>query len=252
MKRPGLLSFGLFACLAVQAADSEFLPPGSLEAGSGTGVADNHVYLPGMRFPLEEPIAFLNSQVYRKGGNHGPAGNQCDQENYSMPWRDNYCEKRTHDMPMCPGGKGHQGQDIRPATCNKDRHWAVAADDGIIAHIGSYSVTLQNKNGTLFRYLHLSMSDLNVSAQERVKKGDRIGKVSNTYPGSSTTIHLHFDVKDYVIVGGKSQFVFVPPYTSLVKSYKDLRAEAAVAAKKQPSARKAAVITKPVATKTQP
>ena len=36
---------------------------------------------------------------------------------------------------MCPGGVGHQGQDIRPATC-KDNTWEVmAVVDGIITLI---------------------------------------------------------------------------------------------------------------------
>ena len=125
-------------------------------------------------------------------------------------------------MRICPSGKGHQGQDIRPATCTAKVHWVVAVEDGFIAQIGTYSVTLQSANGTLYRYLHLQMDDLAVRELDKVKRGERIGKVSNDYPGSSTTIHLHFDIKDSVIVGSKKIIAFVPPYSSLVESYKRL------------------------------
>lgn len=39
-------------------------------------------------------------------------------------------------------GEGHQGQDIRAATCEKGVHWVVAATDGTITNVGSYSVYL--------------------------------------------------------------------------------------------------------------
>ncbi|HEV7877074.1 M23 family metallopeptidase [Bradyrhizobium sp.] len=197
-------------------------PPGDLETGSGNGRADATIYFPQMRFPLETGPAFANSQVYRAGGMHGPAGDQCASANYSYPWRDVYCEKRSWTMALCPAGKGHQGQDIRPATCKKDTHWAVAADDGVIANIGTYSVTLQTANGVLYRYLHLNIGDLAVDELDHVKKGARIGKVSNWFGDTSTTIHLHFDIKGTVQVNGKSVVTYLPPYTSLVASYKTL------------------------------
>ncbi len=40
--------------------------------------------------------------------------------NYSYPWQDNFCETRDFQAGQCPGGFGHQGQDIRPATCTLD------------------------------------------------------------------------------------------------------------------------------------
>ena len=39
--------------------------------------------------------------------------------NYSYPWRDNFCEHRYFYVGQCPGGLGHQGQDIRPASCKQ-------------------------------------------------------------------------------------------------------------------------------------
>ena len=133
-----------------------FRPAGELVPKSGTGTTDTTIYLEGMRFPLESDPAFANSQVWGKGGSEGGGGGQCDASNYSYPWRDNFCEKRDWAMPLCPAGKGHQGQDIRPATCKKDLHWAVAAIDGTITKIGSYSVYLTGNGNTRVDYLHMS------------------------------------------------------------------------------------------------
>jgi hypothetical protein len=95
-------------------------PPGDLEPNSGTGRHDSTIYFPNIRFPLEQGPAYLNSQVYRPGGDHAGDGDQCDATNYSYPWRDNFCEARKWDVKFCPTGKGHQGNDIRPGTCKKN------------------------------------------------------------------------------------------------------------------------------------
>jgi murein DD-endopeptidase MepM/ murein hydrolase activator NlpD len=191
-----------------------FRPPGELEPNSGQGRVDYNVYLEGMRFPLEQSPGYANSQVYGVGGLYGPAGSQCDDSNYSYPWRDNYCETRTWDMPLCPSGKGHQGQDIRPMDCTDSVHWTVAVEDGTIIHIGSYSVYLQGDSSIRHRYLHLNHEQLAVSEGQQVKKGDRIGLVSDNFGGAPTTIHLHFDMYS----GG----LYIPTYMSLVEAYKDL------------------------------
>jgi uncharacterized protein (TIGR03382 family) len=200
-------------------------PPGELEAGN-EGRRDDRVWVPGMRFPLEASPAFPNSQVYRPGGSHGGGGGQCDARNYDYPWSDNFCEPRRWDMPLCPGGTGHQGQDIRPATCARDVHWAVAAEDGQITHIGSYSVYLQaTSSGVRHRYLHLKPSSVLVSVGQRVRRGDRIGLVSNAFFDSEgnpvgTTYHLHYDIHMHVAELGRG--AYIPPYMSLVRSYEEL------------------------------
>jgi len=205
----------------------EYSAPGVLEAAGGQGVKSEEILFPAMLFPLEAGPAYLNSQVYRPGGGKSTSHeDQCAKINYSYPWHDNFCETRGFDTPMCPGGKGHQGQDIRPRTCKKNLHWAVAVEDGIIGHIGTYSVTLQTKHGTLYRYLHLNMKELEVRSGKLVKAGDRIGKVSNDFGATPTTIHLHFEAKDSVRwADGNVTTGFLPPYTSLVSSYKKLMGE---------------------------
>jgi murein DD-endopeptidase MepM/ murein hydrolase activator NlpD len=174
-----------------------------------------------MSFPLEKGAAFANSQVYRPGGMHGGGGGQCDALNYNYPWRDNFCESRSWPVPFCPTGKGHQGQDIRPSECKKDTFWAVAVEDGVIAMIGTFSVTLQTPSGILYRYLHLN-KNLEVEELDRVKKGQRIGKVSDWFGGEATTIHLHFDAKAAFELSDERMLTFLPPYTSLIESYKKL------------------------------
>lgn len=216
----------LLCILTAHADQPTFNPPGELQKDSGAGRADPTIYYPTMRFPLAAGPAFLNSQVYRPGGNKSPvSGGQCDPGNYSYPWVDNFCEKRGWDMPMCPGGTGHQGQDIRPASCVKNLHWAVAAEKGIISHIGTYSVTLQAPSGTLYRYLHLGMNTLRVKRLDSVVRGQKIGQVSNDFGDTSTTIHLHFDIKDAVKGNKVKGMVYMPPYTSLKASYERLLSE---------------------------
>ncbi|MEJ7807817.1 MAG: M23 family metallopeptidase [Telluria sp.] len=213
------------ACSSAGAAGPSYNAPGVLEKNSGKGLVDKNVYYPHILFPLENAPAYLNSQVYRPGGNKSiVAGGQCDSVNYTYPWVDNFCESRGWDMPMCPGGTGHQGQDIRPASCKKNLHWAVAVEDGIVSHIGSYSVTLQARSGTLYRYLHLGMKGLRVKLLDDVKQGDKIGQVSSDFGDASTTIHLHFDIKDAVKGNKGKGMVYMPPYMSLQASYKRLLA----------------------------
>lgn len=202
---------------ATAAAQWSYRPPGELVAGSGDGREDDTVYAPGIRFPIESAPAYANSQVWGRGGSNGGGGSQCDAVNFSYPWHDNYCETRSWDMPLCPSGQGHQGQDIRAATCQNATHWVVAVDDGTITSIGSYSVYLTAPDGTRYDYLH--MSDVQVAVGQHVTRGQRVGKVSNQFGDSSTTVHLHFNVRKNVEGVG---FVFVPPYMSLVRAYEAL------------------------------
>lgn len=199
------------------AGDFAYLEPGDLTPGSGEGAEDYTVYAPGMRYPIEVGPSFPNSQVWGHGGGSGPGGGQCDLENYSYPWRDNYCETRSWDMPLCPSGVGHQGQDIRPSTCDAATHWTVASQAGTVTHIGGYSVYVTAADGTRFDYLHGSGNA--VSNGQALEQGERINLVDNEFGGTPTTIHLHYNIKQDVAGVG---FVFVSPYMSLVESYQEL------------------------------
>jgi len=199
-------------------------PPGSQHATGGKAFTDPTEFAPGMRFPIDQPSAWANSQVYGHGGESGPGGGQCDSANYSYPWHDNFCEARAYKTPLCPSGNGHQGQDIRPARCVKARYVAVAAEAGTITHIGSYTVYLTAEDGRLFRYLHLQMDQLKVRVGDHVERGEPIGLVSNNFGKTATTIHLHFEIKEPVTRGGKALTTFVPPYSSLIDAYRRLLA----------------------------
>jgi murein DD-endopeptidase MepM/ murein hydrolase activator NlpD len=212
------------ACTQTKPYDGKgfaYYPAGVLmPENSGKGrVGDKYIYAPGIRFPIESAPAYINSQVYGVGGYLGPKGSLCDQRNYQYPWRDNYCEKRAWSMPLCRGGKGHQGVDIRTATCEKRKYYAVAVEEGRITHIGKYTVYLRGNSGRTYRYLHLDKPTLLVKRKQKVKRGQRIGLVSNNMGKTKTSIHLHFDIKQTIKIGNRSKSVYVPPYTSLVDAY---------------------------------
>jgi len=200
-------------------------PAGGLVPGSGSGSTDPTVWAADMRFPMEAAPAYANSQVYGYGGFAAPGpGGQCDARNYAYPWRDNFCETRGWANAMCPAGKGHQGQDIRPATCVKKLHWVVAAENGVVTSIGSYSVFIRADSGRIYRYLHMDRAGIVtlLSEGQRVTRGQHIGKVSDEFGGNATTIHLHFEIKAPVTTGGTTAVIFVPTYTSLESAYQRL------------------------------
>jgi murein DD-endopeptidase MepM/ murein hydrolase activator NlpD len=200
-----------------------FDPAGQLQSGAA-GVDDATVYAPGIRFPIEQANAYANSQVYGHGGESGPGGGQCDAENYAYPWHDNFCEPRAYTTPLCPSGTGHQGQDIRPNTCKAATWTAVAVEPGVISQIGTYTVYLSGDSGRTYLYLHMQMDQLKVHIGDRVTRGQPLGLVSNNFGATSTTIHLHFEIKEPVTINGATVVTRVPPYSSLVDAYQALLA----------------------------
>jgi MYXO-CTERM domain-containing protein len=220
MKTLGLAATAaiLFYCSAAHAGGEPFyLPAGDLVPGSGSGAADETVYAPGMRYPIQDAPSYPNSQVWGVGGSAGPGGSQCDAANFSYPWRDNYCETRSWDMPLCPSGTGHQGQDIRGATCDALVYPIVASQAGTVTNIGSYSVYVTAADGMRFDYLHGGA--IAVSGSQALERGDMIGMVSNEFGGTATTVHLHFNLRQDVAGLGQ---VYVSPYMSLVAAYEEL------------------------------
>jgi murein DD-endopeptidase MepM/ murein hydrolase activator NlpD len=200
-----------------------YFPAGNLKPGTGKGVSTATVFAPGIRYPIETAPAFHNTQLYGVGGFQGPNGSLCDKKNYEYPWRDNFCETRGWDTPACPGGRGHQGQDIRAMDCKKAVHWAVAVEDGTITAVEGWNVKLKGDSGREYNYLHLAMRELSVEIGDRVRRGQRIGKVSNDFGSTGTSIHLHFEIKMNVTLPGLPPGIRkVPPYTSLVEAYKRL------------------------------
>jgi murein DD-endopeptidase MepM/ murein hydrolase activator NlpD len=217
-----------------------YYAPGELSAqDKGRGrVGDRKIYLPGIVYPLKlqsgmdkSPAgrhAHMNSQIWGYGGGgwngQGAAGGtECDARNYNPALqRDNFCEVRGWDMPMCPAGQGHQGQDIRPPACDDDKWDAVAVVDGIITQVTSNTtVRLKGGDGTEYYYLHMHPDSITVEEGASVKQGQVLGRVSNFMNGGrETTHHLHFQVKQSIAIGGTVQRVYVPVFSSLIAAYR--------------------------------
>ncbi len=208
----------------------QYLAPGYLIPGSGTGTFDETIYAPGMTFPVKGAPAFLHSQVWRPGGGMSTGG-QCDPSNYAGPWQDNFCETRSRarTSPFCTKDKIHQGQDIRAGTAAGCRQMVamrpakptlyelVAVEDGVIQYIGNYSIRLRGANsGNLYNYLHLNMAALKVKTGDTVTAGQSISYISNDFSGTPTTLHLHFEIKAPIEGEG---ITYVPPYMSLIDAY---------------------------------
>ncbi len=239
---------------------------GSLIPNSGYktfgGRADNHVYAR-IRFPISGTPAFAVSQsfmhwgdCYMKGKigrtNRKGAPYRCKlndkqlvfdesaPENFSYPWRDNFCETRDTQVGQCPGGTGHQGQDIRPASCvlnneGADRcepyqHDVVAVRDGMIwrntadyvVYESVYVVVNTANERVRFRYMHMDpkrMDTDGIASGRRVRQGEVIGQVGNyNKKENGTSYHLHFDTQVWTQDG----WVWVNPYMTLVSAYERL------------------------------
>jgi murein DD-endopeptidase MepM/ murein hydrolase activator NlpD len=205
--------------------DAGFEAPGALADGSGTGVWNTTNFAPGMRFPVETAQAYANSQAWSAGGFHGPGGEQCAPENYTYPWHDTFCEDGGPGAPICPAGGSHMGQDLRPPTCQGGAYWAVAATDGVVTSIGTYSVRLMSEDGLRFTYLHLDPASVTVETGDTVSRGQRLGRISNAYGGTPATVHLHFEIRAAILAGDAGLMtVPVPPYATLVDAYARLAA----------------------------
>jgi hypothetical protein len=242
--------------------DFTYRPPGELIANSGYrragGQADRTVYSQ-IRFPIEEAPAFANSQSFMNWGDcflKGRSPRPQDKgdpyrcrlndkklvfyegaaENYSYPWQDNFCETRDFQAGQCPGGFGHQGQDIRPASCilrtsQSDRcvpnlFGTVAVRDSVVVRTLKQQALLLLVNTRTehvrFRYMHMSPDRLDADGMmhgRRVLEGERVGVVSN-YQGfqGGTTTHLHFDLQVFTRDG----WIWVNPYATLIVSYERL------------------------------
>jgi len=233
-------------------AAGDLLPGTAMRAVIGD--ADHTVYAR-IRFPTASAPAFANSQSFMHGGDCNQTGSsraangyrcrltgkqlfrdESTAENYAYPWRDNFCENRHYFVGRCPAGLGHQGVDIRPASCtttdtNNTRcqpyqHGVVAVRDGMIqreAWQAAFSLDVNAPGERIrFRYLHMNPGKLDedgVISGRKVAEGEPLGLIGNfnRRPGW-TTAHLHFEIQ----VPTRDGWVRVNPYTTLVASYEHL------------------------------
>jgi hypothetical protein len=239
--------------------DFTYYAPGDLIPNSGwkkmPGRADYHVYAD-MRFPIANAPAYVKSQSFMpwgdcyRSGHTGRIGrkdapyackvngipltfNEAASVNFNYPWRDNFCELRDFLVGQCPGGYGHQGEDIRPSNCvqnneGSDRcepyqHSIAAVRDGPIwrlpGNLAAYIVLNTPNEFVRVRYLHMNpkfMDDEGLVTGRTVSQGEIIGKVATWGDfESGTSYHLHFNMQVFT----KSGWVWVNPYMSLVLSY---------------------------------
>ncbi len=241
-----------------------YFSPGFLIPGTGLkpdigGRADYTVY-GNLRFPLKDAPDFANSQAFNNWGTCDTTGHSPRRlgkkgmhytckvndrplvfdksagRNYSYPWRDNFCEHRHFFVGQCPGGEGHQGQDIRPSYCQMfnegaDRclpyqHDVVAAADGMILRSPKLEALLMFVNAAdahlRVRYIHMSPKRMDADgllSGRQVKRGEVLGQVGNfDNIANGTSNHLHFDLQVPTKVG----WVLVSPYMTLVAAYERL------------------------------
>jgi len=221
--------------------DFTYRPAGDIIANSGFrkqgGRADLTAYSQ-IRYPLVKAPAFVHSQSFRsRRSNDKPL--LLDESvggNTSYPWQDNFCEARSFGVGQCPGGFGHQGQDIRPAPCppqdegadrcQPNRQAVAAVRDGVVIRsLKAQAATLQinTRNEHIrFRYMHMNPASMDADGilnGRHVEEGEKIGVVSNYLDRpNGTSRHLHFDVQVFTREG----WLWVNPYVTLVSAYERL------------------------------
>jgi hypothetical protein len=240
-------------------SDFTYYGPGDLIENSGwnrmPGRVDYHVYSR-MRFPIAEAPGYVKSQsfmpwgdCYHTGtvGRMGRKGalyhcklndkslvfDESAPENFNYPWRDNFCELRDFLVGQCPGGYGHQGEDIRPANCvlsnaEGDRclpyqHTVAAVHDGIIrrmpGNLGAYIVVNTENEHVRFRYLHMNPKLMDTDGLldgRQVSEGEILGEVATWGDfENGTSYHIHFNIQVFTEIG----WVWVNPYMTLVAAY---------------------------------
>jgi hypothetical protein len=217
---------------AERSSEFSYRPSGDIIPNTGyrkhSGHPDVMVYAQ-IRFPLQRAPAYVRSQSYgRRDKTEIAAGGYL--------WRDNFCEARSFEVWQCPGGFGHQGDDIRAAACppgnegdprcDPKRQPVVAVRDAtVIRGPRDQAATLQVNSRTehiRFRYMHMNPHAMTADGLLNgriVSEGETIGVVSNYLDRpAGTSLHLHFDVQVFTRDG----WLWVNPYAALVASYERL------------------------------
>jgi hypothetical protein len=224
---------------AEKSPDFSYRPSGDIILNSSYrklgGRADQTTYSQ-IRFPLQRAAAFVHSQSFRNGRPRETPIDDSIGSNTSYPWRDTFCEARSFGVGQCPGGFGHQGQDIRPAPCSavnegpdrcdpKQRAVVAVRDGVVIRSLSEQAATLQiNTQNEHIRFRYMHMNPMRMDADgilngRYVGEGEKIGVVSNylDHP-NGTSRHLHFDVQVFTRDG----WLWVNPYVTLVSAYERL------------------------------
>ena len=209
--------FVLFICV-ILSLGFNYEPAGALIAGSGNGQSNSPIHLADMRFPIEVAPAYPNSQVYRPGGLYGEVVRNVMHRTTIIHGRIIFWKLVLNILCLC----AQMEQDIKdrtfvPAHCDDSTHWVVATENGTITVVGTYSVYLEGASGIRHRFLHMDMNTVTVNIGDYVTKGQRLGKVSNDFNGTPTTIHLHYDMYKYVS-GVGSVYILLTIHSLLLMS----------------------------------
>jgi hypothetical protein len=221
--------------------DFTYRPAGDIIANSGFGKQGGRADLTAysqIRYPLEKAPAFVHSQSFRsRRSNDKPLLlEESVGGNTSYPWQDSFCEARSFGVGQCPGGFGHQGQDIRPAPCpphsegagrcEPDQQTVATVRDGVVirspkAQAATVQINTRNEH-IRFRYMHMNPASLDADGilnGRHVEEGEKIGVISNYLDRpNGTSRHLHFDVQVFTREG----WLWVNPYVTLVSAYERL------------------------------
>ncbi|MEM6495946.1 MAG: M23 family metallopeptidase [Pseudomonadota bacterium] len=167
---------------------------------------------------------YCNTQVFGLGGFLRPKGvgvpsaSVDSRANYQFPWTSNFCEKRgrqgsARQLRVC-GTRyvEHLGQDCRPGRPINRGFEGLAVADGRVSQFGfGHLVSISNATH-LWTYLHMDRRA--VRRNQLVKKGQKLGLISNR-PGN-TSIHLHLEVQ----VKGPNGLRHMDPLPSLIVAYR--------------------------------
>lgn len=141
---------------------------------------------------------------------------------------DDFCVvgERTYDNPLCPGGKGHKGNDVYPVSQTPEGRWdIVAPEDGRIDNRGCTSGGGQafwltgTPSGKTYVFLHMKKATTPGDGAS-VSRGEVIGKMSNTGTttcGASVSVHLHFEI--HTSPNGELSTNLECPYNMLSQSF---------------------------------
>jgi murein DD-endopeptidase MepM/ murein hydrolase activator NlpD len=109
----------------------------------------------------------------------------------------------------------------------------IAAKDGTIQHVNSgnehpNSVTITNADGVNY-YTHMDANSVKVRVGQKIKAGDKLGRVGTSVDALNTAPHLHFDMLpkpyDYrpaCSSAACSGYPFINVQPTLIELYKKL------------------------------
>lgn len=128
-----------------------------------------------------------------------------------------------------PGGRSHQGVDLRPATgrgtpvypISPGKVISISTEDSGTNPLGGNTVSIQHGD-TGYKSYYAHLKDIHVSIGQNVDIDDVIGTVGNSGNAKGTISHLHFEVSKNGSKVDPATLFYVPPYTPFSKEKEQL------------------------------